>query len=181
LNPAAPPDPISPRHACLGWWAYCVAAPADTAGQGREAFGVATMVGLVVALGRFAIYAVGIQPPAGFFGRIGSGRWVIPGYDRVLLAPLCITLLTLFAGIGGYLAALNWGVSFAVLSGGTVGLVLLLGIGLGPTLRDWRLCGECTFLRNTRSGLRREPRTSGAGDDSRPGGGFETSWVSVQS
>ena len=54
-----------------------------------------TVIALVV---RLLIYTGPFRPPISLRGRIATGRWVIPGYDYVLLAPLC-TLLTALVGL----------------------------------------------------------------------------------
>lgn len=86
---------------------------------------------------RLVIYLKGTAPPITLFGRLLTGRFVIPKYDRVFLVPLAALIVAwVFPGIGRSL-----GISHDVLvpiCTTTVLLILLLG---GPSLKRWRLTG----------------------------------------
>ena len=70
-------------------------------GVGRLPFGpfaaMVCMLTLVLSAMRAVIYISGHAPPLGFFGRIATGRIIIPGYDYIFVAPLT----TIITGVGG--------------------------------------------------------------------------------
>lgn len=91
---------------------------------------------MVIVIRRIAIYIYGRRPPLTLFGRIFTGRWIIPSYDQILLAPAMAVIL---AAAGGTL--IWWPGNPAPLA--TAGIVeavlLLVGLTAGPTLEKWRL------------------------------------------
>lgn len=121
-----------------GWWVFCLAhaarLPADVR-WGCGSFGlVGTLVfGVTVRLKMYRQYS---RSPLGFWGRLLTLRWIIPGYDRIFAAPLAalavaaVSIIALtWAGAPPEALALVWIACWAV---------LLLG---GPSLGDWRLTG----------------------------------------
>ncbi len=48
---------------------------------------------LGAVLGRVGIYCAHCRPPMSVWGRIGTFRWIIPGYDRVFASPLLAMLI----------------------------------------------------------------------------------------
>ena len=90
-----------------------------------------------LALARLLIYCNGYSAPIGFFGRILTGRWIIPGYDRVFVAPLCAVLTSFVAPIVLRSFGLPLGIAVPV----SASLVLVVLITMGPTLPRWRLAG----------------------------------------
>jgi hypothetical protein len=116
-----------------------------------------------VVLTRFALYQVAqLWPPISLAGRVATGRWLIPGYDRVLVAPLLAVAVFVFtvlalldvspkvaspprtaAGLGQVVVpALYRAASDPVLQASVaVGLVLLITLTVGPSRRRWLLTG----------------------------------------
>ncbi len=91
---------------------------------------------MVIMIRRIAIYIYGRRPPLTLFGRMFTGRWIIPSYDQILLAPIMVVVL---ASAGG---ALVWwpGNPAPLATAGVVEAVLLLvGLTAGPSLEAWRL------------------------------------------
>ncbi|HTN02550.1 MAG TPA: hypothetical protein VL132_11750 [Planctomycetaceae bacterium] len=91
---------------------------------------------MVIVIRRIAIYIYGRRPPLTLFGRMFTGRWIIPSYDQILLAPIMVVVL---ASAGG---ALVWwpGNPAPLATAGVVEAVLLLvGLTAGPSLEAWRL------------------------------------------
>jgi hypothetical protein len=88
--------------------------------------------------GRLLIYLNGYAPPISFRGRIVTGRWIIPGYDQVFVAPL----LALIAGSWLPKVLINRG--FGFVEANTISLiwVYFLILILGPSLKTWRLTGN---------------------------------------
>jgi hypothetical protein len=122
-----------------GWWAY-VGASFIPDGQNR--IGV-LLFGLMITttichLVRLGIYIQGYRSPLSFVGRIATGRWIIPGYDQVYIAPLA----TLFAGAAtaGLLIVCGLPPDVGLAAGlATTALVALIA---PPRLRRWRLTGH---------------------------------------
>lgn len=91
---------------------------------------------MVIVIRRIAIYIYGRRPPLTLFGRMFTGRWIIPSYDQILLAPIMVVIL---GAAGGGLVW--WPGNPAPLA--TAGIVeaalLLVGLTAGPSLEAWRL------------------------------------------
>jgi hypothetical protein len=129
--------------ALAGWLAVCIGHSLETL-NGYDANNrwltceVVTLIGGSAALGRVLVYCNTCRSPISLFGRIATGRLIIPGYDRVMLAPLAILLTALaVAFIGDAYELLP-----SVIAGLAAGLVTLIGLGAGPSLRRWHLTGE---------------------------------------
>ncbi|MCR4410968.1 MAG: hypothetical protein NUV77_00920 [Thermoguttaceae bacterium] len=122
----------------VGWWAHSVVALIANEQEQREA--VTTISGFVTAgcvLSRTVVYCLRHWPPISLWGRIQTLRWIIPGYDRVFVAPLC----ALAAGL-----ILHWLVAHDRLPADIFGpagiaVVLAITLGTGPTLQQWQLTG----------------------------------------
>lgn len=96
---------------------------------------IPTLKGLTWRVVYYLKYA---RPPISLWGRLATGRWIIPGFDRVLVTPLAVLasmffmpILLYWLGASGEWLALAWIVSWSI---------LLLG---GPSLRNWSLTAEC--------------------------------------
>ena len=77
------------------WWAWVIfsVAPSDLPEPWR--FARLLYVGLASSaiVMRLAMYVVPCLPPISLWGRIWTGRWIIPGYDMVFLTPLATLLM----------------------------------------------------------------------------------------
>lgn len=136
---------ISPRDGFLlsllvAWWVV-IATTFGSRLRGDEdiMWGLmAVAVTEVAVVLRIIIYCLGYRPPIGFWGRIFTLRWVIPGYDKVFLAPLCAALVAILVPFG-----CHWlGIPFSAAFPATIFLMLLVTLNMGPTLRDWQLTGS---------------------------------------
>lgn len=87
---------------------------------------------------RTMLYCVELWPPISFLARMVTRRWIIPGYDHVLLAPLGAMMLgwTLGWCVQRLDAPLQIGGPIVVFG------VLIVVLGAGPTLGSWRLLGK---------------------------------------
>ena len=65
-------------------------------------------------------------------------RWIIPGYDRVFIAPICAAI----AGAAVMRILSLFGTAEHVDVPIAIGISLMLTLGLGPTLGSWRLTGS---------------------------------------
>jgi len=119
----------------IGWWAF-VLIPWNAP---RE--GLLFPIGLTTfgaGFSRLGVYIHGHSSPINFWGRVFTLRWVIPGYDKVFLAPFSIFIL---AGLGGNLMFLLPGPP-VITACATMTLIVAAALNLGPTLIAWRLTGK---------------------------------------
>src|ERR1041385_2008172 len=118
----------------LGWWTFCMSLAFEDAPNP----GFLLFLGLMLAGIRLLIYCLNVAAPFNLWGRLATGRLVLPGFDRVFLTPLAVIVL---AGFGG--AVLRGAASHAALAGACVVAVLWFVVFAGgPTLRDWLLTSE---------------------------------------
>jgi hypothetical protein len=134
----------------LGGWLLYAAASAIPDPEGREVLpSLALLFGSMgCILGRPLTYCAIHWPPISLWGRIRTGRWIIPGYDEVFVASLC----ALLAAIAAPLAGLALGLPVEIVYPIALSLVLLITLNMGPTLRRWRLTGNHRIAPGVRAG-----------------------------
>jgi hypothetical protein len=88
--------------------------------------------------GRLMAYMIEYWPPISLWGRIATGRWIIPGYDRILAAPLCTLAVGLASAAGLYAAGVPGEIAYPI----STALVLLVALNMGPSFECWRLTGH---------------------------------------
>jgi hypothetical protein len=89
---------------------------------------------------RLLAYIGPYRPPISFWGRILTGRWIIPGYDYVFLAPLCTLLVALLGWRAALLAGPDhWGIVVYPLA---TAAVLIVALNMSPSLGQWSLTGH---------------------------------------
>lgn len=125
-----------------GWAVYCVAAnffsPEDNPRRVDEllfALSVFTVIGAAAI--RINVYVQRYKAPISFFGRLFTGRWIVPRYDRVLVVPVLAILGALL--LPHYL--LDLGLPQHVAMAVAVGLAFALLLAGPPSLGNWRLTG----------------------------------------
>jgi len=99
------------------------------------------LLGLVVvffSVSRAFGYCWGYLPPLNLFGRLVRFRWIIPGYDQVIVAPVCAVLVAYF--LPGWLHEIGLPLEFLVPL--TVTLCALILINVGPSVERWQLTGN---------------------------------------
>jgi hypothetical protein len=144
LNPQRKHAGIPTRHGVmisvlLGWWFYAVqsAGPLhDPDFRDGVAFVFIILCGAFSAA-RFLFYCGGYWPPISIWGRLWTGRWIIPGYDYVFVAPLC-ALAAMLIGIFLPRGPFSPGLVLAPF----LTLVALACLTMGPRLERWRLTGD---------------------------------------
>ncbi len=99
------------------------------------------MIRLVVYVGcpRFGCY----RPPISFWGRIFTGRLIIPRYDHVFICPICILL----AGIFAPRLFVRMGVTAGLNAELTLFVISVLALGMPPNLKKWRLTSASRITR----------------------------------
>ena len=95
--------------------------------------------GFPLVIGRIASYMSGHAPPISLWGRIRTGRLIIPAYDVVFFAPL----LTIFTAIVGVFFVESRLIPYEYSLPATCGLVLLVSLTVGPSRRKWQLTAPC--------------------------------------
>jgi hypothetical protein len=120
----------------LGWWAYAIAANISNDGQQGTAV-VAHAIVLGAALTRLMIYCQNYWWPISLWGRLWTGRWIIPRYDRVLVAPLLAVALHFV----GMFALLTLRLEFSVWIAITLAVPIWILLNGRPKLFDWQLTG----------------------------------------
>jgi hypothetical protein len=98
---------------------------------------------LLAIWGRMGAYHCSTRvPPISLAGRYATRRWIIPGYDKVLVAPL-LTILSALA-LPSLLTGLGTGPAVAGAVALTCAMLSLLTVG--PSLSGWLLTGEHRIL-----------------------------------
>lgn len=111
--------------------------------------GCLVFAGFTAALIRFLIYFGGTSN-LGLFSRLVTGRLIIPGYDQIFVAPILI---------GGLLVAASVAVQRPIepVEAGAFGsLIVLVLLGMGPSLRRFRLVGTYNVSKLNRSASRQK-------------------------
>jgi hypothetical protein len=133
--------------ALVGWIIFSVVRAAERNGWRDRPSEVVDLIVLAVAgmaaFIRFGIYCGGYRPPISTWGRLWTGRWIIPRYDVVYVGPL----MTLIVCIASIVLMRETGTPASVRLATEVGAVLLTALTLGPTLRTWRLTGAHQMAR----------------------------------
>lgn len=120
----------------VGWWFYTVSSGTEDPAELHAVAGAFFLVGAPLLAGiRLVIYTSSHLPPISFWGRLRTGRPVIPAYDVVFLAPLCVGLI----GPLLYGSSVIAGCPVDVALGGCVAVAIGLALTGGPRLRKWQL------------------------------------------
>lgn len=123
--------------ALIGWWSFCAI----------ECFKIAPLPELILVFAvlaaaiRLTIYCSGLTPSFNVWGRIVSGRILVPGFDKVFLTPLAVMLLATFGGMI-IRRSDSW---YPVTESCVIALICYVLFSGGPTLRNWVLTGQHRF------------------------------------
>jgi len=153
LSPKVGSSPIASStciavSALLGWWTYCamVGLGMPSSPEAIQLFGV------VAALLRVAIYCSGLEPSFNLWGRFGSGRIIVPGFDRVFVTPLIAIALTTAGGV----IIRHAGSWYPVATAFVVALVCFALLSGGPAMRRWVLTGQHRYRSPARPGANKQ-------------------------
>lgn len=78
-------------------WSECFERLDVRSDQAARGNGVAIMLASLIAAARLMRYCWGHLPPISPLGRIATGRWIIPGYDKVFVSPAGTILVAAIA------------------------------------------------------------------------------------
>ncbi len=139
--------PTSPLRALIGcmlfsWWVDCLAVRFTEPRRQSIFLGLVSLIALAAPALRVVAYIQGYGPPLSIWGRLRTFRWIIPGYDRIFIAPLC----SLAAGPATFLLLTGLQAPLDVRLSAAYGMVILVAILTPPSLRRWRLTGGHRLL-----------------------------------
>jgi len=127
----------------LTWWVHVIRWAIDEPYHS----GLLVIIALFVALVRAITYGGVHRPPISLLGRIFTGRLMIPRYDKIYVAPICIllagTILPFSLGRLGFDQVWNFELCFF--------LIFFLALSLPPNLREWRLTGAHRISQHVQS------------------------------
>lgn len=127
----------------LAWFTYALLSivPGQVEAQ-RDAIATFTVffsfLTMICVVGRLVNYCAYHWPPIGFWGRIFTLRWIIPGYDQVFVAPLCTLLLAITTPMALRMMGLPVNIALPC----AAFAVLFVTLAVGPTRREWFLTGN---------------------------------------
>lgn len=135
--------------AIFGWLVYCIdfQFQASSSPGDPPPYLFILVAGFLASVNRLLVYAYGYQWPISVLGRIGSGRLILPHYDKVFLTPLCTMLA---AGLL-FLAGPRLDISIPLYLGASIAIIVAVAVGGGPSLRRWRLTGGHRIVRTARA------------------------------
>jgi hypothetical protein len=127
----------------LGWWFYATIAMALSYPAPHDSpeavFSFFTLYLLgPIAFARLYRYCGNHWWPISLWGRLWTGRWIIPGYDYVFVSPL----LAVTTYILGVIYCVRHPAATPASIGITVGVAMWCLLCIGPNLTHWRLTGR---------------------------------------
>lgn len=122
--------------ALAGWWSYCIIRSSDADPDGLQV--LILFFALFGALIRLGIYSAGVAAPFNILGRIVTGRIIIPGYDKIFVAPLAVVI----AGVIGEIVVKRSGSWYPVTGSIAFAVIWWVLFGAGPSIRNWALTGQ---------------------------------------
>ena len=120
--------------ALAGWWTYCIV----ESSRMESLPGLVLTFALAAALLRMLIYCSSIAPPFNIWGRIASGRLILPGFDKIFLTPLAVVSV----GIVGGMIIRRSGSWYQAAEACVMALLFFVLLAGGPSLRIWILTGQ---------------------------------------
>ena len=145
IGPVKPPDPLAAWHV-LGysflsaWPVYCFVhclCDNDITVDENVVVFLAMYAGGIITLVRVVRYMASYHFPLSLFGRIATGHLIMPRYDVVLIGPI-VSIVLSFTLPNAFKAM---GTPVPLECGLTLFFLLLATLGIGPSLRVWRLTG----------------------------------------
>jgi hypothetical protein len=121
----------------IGWWLYCAFVYAKDSWPPE----MLVFLALWFSFFRLILYCGGVAAPINLFGRIASGRLLIPRHDKVFVTPLAALLVAI---LGAILLRRTGSISAATIAG-LAALILFVLFAGGPVMRTWLLTGAHRF------------------------------------
>lgn len=118
----------------VGWWVYCATAGMDILLNSA----LIMLFAVIASFIRTIMYCVGLCTPFNVWGRLATGRFIVPGFDRVFITPLTVIGVAIACNI----AISDMHIWSHATGACTVGFLLFMELAGGPTMRNWRLTGQ---------------------------------------
>jgi hypothetical protein len=140
IRPRQPPSGISYLDGTIvsllvGWTLYGVASNRDAL---EFSLGLGGLVVMMITFGRVGLYCQSYRPPISLWGRIWTGRWIIPGYDKVLIPSIAVLVIAVVTVRLLERRVLEPQIVDPV----AIALALFVLLNSGPSLEDWRHTGS---------------------------------------
>ncbi len=122
------------------WWLhtlcwYLIQSEPEITSASVEKFYIIPFIGIpFIRLVAYLVY----RPPISLLGRFVTGRLIIPGYDKIYIAPLILTLVAVFVP---HLLR-QFGIPVLVAAEITFGLLVFLALELPPSYEKWHYTGQ---------------------------------------
>jgi len=120
--------------ALVGWWMFCASARINS----DPLSPLVLLFAVLAAMLRLVLYSGTVVPPFNVWGRIATGRIIVPGFDRVFVTPMAAVLVAIL----GSIIVGHCGSWFRVAESCVMAAVCFVLITGGPTLRNWLLTGH---------------------------------------
>jgi len=132
----------------IGWWTYCAMVGFEIESCPAAILFVAALAAMI----RFAIYCSGLGPSFNLWGRLASGRIIVPGFDQVAVTSLIVLALATAGGVAiGYSG--SW---YPMATACVVGVLCFVLLAGGPTMRKWILTGQHRYRSPSRLGANKQ-------------------------
>lgn len=133
----------------IGWWWFVILSllPMESKCVACFLAILGTFLGFFV---RITPYVASHRSPLSFFGRVFTLRWIIPSYDKIVVAPIAALIVSVALQFTALWmlepnpmrwAAVNPSPAIIVSTSGIV-LSLMLLLVSGPVLESWRMAGK---------------------------------------
>lgn len=124
----------------VAWWVHALVfhLQRHILGPAQGLYWIMLLPTAIVAIVRVGIYCWGQLPPISILGRLSTFRWIIPGYDKVFIAPLFVLIL----GWYGPYVLFHWqlepqyGIPLLTL------MIFLTALTMPPSLDEWKFTGN---------------------------------------
>ncbi|HJT30613.1 MAG TPA: hypothetical protein VJ783_01005 [Pirellulales bacterium] len=120
-----------------GWWSFCAFSLAGNPLRAHWSWMALWLVAFSGISQRFFGYWIDYRPPISLWGRLWTGRWIIPRYDHFLVTPVFIYLTAYY--MPRVLKA--WQVPADAVLPIATSLVALVALNMPPSFVRWRLTG----------------------------------------
>lgn len=122
-----------------GWFVFAAESlltiPADRLILVQVSFLMAVTFSVV---GRTGMYYRNHAPPISLWGRIRTFRWIIPGYDQIFVAPICIGLIGVLASKWLRPRVFDELIFYPAM----LAVAIAVALTAGPSLTRWRMTGK---------------------------------------
>ncbi|MDG3003696.1 hypothetical protein [Paludisphaera mucosa] len=123
----------------LGWWASCFGPILAEQDRYPTFLSIATLAVVSISfITRLSLYKMGYASPIGEWGRIRTGRWIIPGHDVFALALVLIPIAPALTFWGLVVNGVPWRIAGPI----ALSVALFVALATPPGLRRWRLVGR---------------------------------------